>query len=260
MGSMTINKYIGYIRVSSVGQAADGYGLDIQEQAVRARVGEHHRKLEVYRDEGVSGRLLDRKGLSEALRAVDKGDVVIVPRLDRLARDLISQELLLAEVRRRGGRLWSCADGEQAYLDDDPDDPSRRMIRQVLGAVSEYERAMVTLRLRGGRRAKRAKGGFGGGECPFGFHVADVGGLEPDRREQEILRFIARCRGEGYSYERIAHRLNNKAGMHPRKGKRWTRGTVWSISKPRLVAEQTEKLEGMDVEPQTGGMVRPARP
>jgi hypothetical protein len=59
----------------------------------------------------------------------------------RLAGDLVLQEQLLAEVWR-SGELLSTAGGE-AHLHDDP---SRRLIRQVLGAVSEYERAMIALR------------------------------------------------------------------------------------------------------------------
>jgi DNA invertase Pin-like site-specific DNA recombinase len=65
-------------------------------------------------------------------------DQEVVYRLDRLARDLVLQEQLLAEVWR-SGELFSTAGGE-ANLHGDPEDPSRRLLRQVLGAVSEYER------------------------------------------------------------------------------------------------------------------------
>ena len=60
-----------------------------------------------------------------------------VYRLDRLARDLIVQETVLAEVKRLGGEVFSTSAAEAGYLSDDPDDPSRKLIRQVLGAVAE---------------------------------------------------------------------------------------------------------------------------
>jgi DNA invertase Pin-like site-specific DNA recombinase len=63
-------------------------------------------------------------------------------------------------VRRLGGGAFSTSAAESGYLVDDPDDPSRKLIRQILGAVSEYERAMIPLRLRSGRHRKAKHGGF----------------------------------------------------------------------------------------------------
>jgi DNA invertase Pin-like site-specific DNA recombinase len=76
--------------------------------------------------------------------------------------------------------------GGEANLHDDPEDPSRRLIRQVLGAVSEYERAMIALRLRRGRAAKGARGGFAYGSPAFG-HRAAGRALVPDEREQAAI-------------------------------------------------------------------------
>jgi DNA invertase Pin-like site-specific DNA recombinase len=71
-------------------------------------------------------------------------DQEVVYRLDRLARDLVLQEQLLAEVwRSRGAVLDRRWGGEPPRR---PEDPSRRLLRQVLGAVSEDERAMIALR------------------------------------------------------------------------------------------------------------------
>ena len=110
-------------------------------------------------------------------------------RLDRLARDLVLQEQLLAEVWRMGATVSSTAAGEDAYLNDDPGDPSRRLIRQVLGAVSDYERAMVRLRLATGRRHKADAGGYAYGAPPFGFR-SDGGQLVPRLEEQPALALI----------------------------------------------------------------------
>lgn len=87
------------------------------------------------------GALLDAFNLIKA----SKADGLVVYRLDRLVRDLIVQETLLAEVRRLGGEVFSTSAAEAGYLSDDPDDPSHKLIRQVLGAVAEYERSMIAL-------------------------------------------------------------------------------------------------------------------
>lgn len=221
---------IGYIRVSTNGQA-DGFGPDIQRAAIVEWCGTHDiTSASVYSDEGVSGKILERPGLGGALQQLGEGDVLIVARLDRLARDLVTQELLLADIRRRGADLVSCADGEQTYLADTPDDPSRKMIRQVLGAVAEYEREMVKLRLSLGRRAKRAAGGYAGGEPPFGWHLAAAGGLEQDDREQRVLRVMRYHRTVGgHTLDEVASVLNNLYRHHPRRGQRWTKQSVHRV-------------------------------
>ena len=64
-------KLVGYIRVSTQGQADDGLGLEIQEKAIRRWAREHHHRLvAIYRDEGVSGASDEREGLTEALAAI----------------------------------------------------------------------------------------------------------------------------------------------------------------------------------------------
>jgi DNA invertase Pin-like site-specific DNA recombinase len=157
---------IGYLRVSTDRQVEEGFGLDVQLEAVEAWTAERGAVLvHVFRDEGKSGgEGLDvRLELGLALEAVQEGRGVglVVPRLDRLARDLMVQEQLLAEVWRAGGEVWSCSKAESQYLvRDDPGDPSRKLIRQILGAVAEYERAMIRLRLAAGRARKHAAGGY----------------------------------------------------------------------------------------------------
>ena len=126
----------------------------------------------------------------------------MVPRLDRLARDLIVQETILAEVRRIGGEVFSTSPAEASYLTDDPDDPSRKMIRQVLGAVSEYERSMVVLRLRNGRRRKAQMGGYASGAPAFGLEARD-GDLIESQEEQVTIKRICELRASGASLREI---------------------------------------------------------
>jgi DNA invertase Pin-like site-specific DNA recombinase len=111
---------------------------------------------------------------------------LIVYRLDRLARDLVLQEQLLADIRRMGADVFSTSSAEGSYLTDDPDDPSRKLIRQVLGAVNEYERAIIALRLRSGRRKKYDNGGYAFGSPPYGWRAVRRDLVE-DPEEQAAL-------------------------------------------------------------------------
>jgi DNA invertase Pin-like site-specific DNA recombinase len=223
-------KVIGYVRVSTDRQAERGFGVVIQERAVRAWARRHgHRLVEIHRDEGVSGSngLDTRVGLAGALQGLRdrKAHGLVVPRLDRLARDLVLQETLLGEVRRLGGEVFSCSDAEAEFLVDDPADPSRRLIRQILGAVAEYERSMIALRLRAGRRSKAEAGGYAGdGSPPYGWEAVD-GALRPVEPEQRVIGRARALRASGLSLRSIADSLHAE-GFGPRRGQQWHPQTI----------------------------------
>ena len=226
-------KLVAYLRVSTDKQAEQGLGLEVQEQAIRkwARANGHRITLWTS-DEGISGSngLDTRIGLAEALAAVRDGEVgaLVVYRLDRLARDLTLQESLLAEIRRTGGDLFSTSNAEAEFLVDDPDDPSRKMIRQVLGAVNEFERSMIALRLRSGRARKAEKGGFAYGSPPFGYR-AENGELIPVPEEFDTVARIRALHAEGRSLREIGSALEAEGRTTKRGGTRWHPTTVQSV-------------------------------
>lgn len=220
-----------YLRVSTDRQAEHGLGLDVQRAAITAWAKAHDHRVTMWTaDEGVSGSngLDARVGLAEALDALRTHAVgaLVVYRLDRLARDLVLQEQLLADVWRMGGRVCSTSASEDAYLDPEgaADDPSRALVRQILGAVSQYERSMIRLRLRSGKVRKRASGGFTGGQVPLGWRAED-GALVADEAEQEALRRILRLRVEGLSLRGICAVLEAE-GVRAKRGGTWHPQTV----------------------------------
>ena len=151
---------IAYTRVSSDGQL-DGFGIDTQERAIASWTKAHgHRIVRTVSDVGVSGATdaVDRPGLSAALEALDAREAhgLVVARLDRLARALTVQEAALAFIWRIGAEVFTADAGQ--VLRDDPDDPMRTALRQVVGVFAELDRRMVVKRLRDGRAAKSATG------------------------------------------------------------------------------------------------------
>jgi DNA invertase Pin-like site-specific DNA recombinase len=89
----------------------------------------------------------------EALEA-NGTKTIVVETANRFARDLMVQEVGFAMLRARGIDLIA-ADSPTSFLDDTP---TARLIRQVLGAVSEFEKAMLVAKLRGARDRKRRTG------------------------------------------------------------------------------------------------------
>lgn len=226
-------KLIGYVRVSSDSQL-DGFGLQTQEAAIRTWARQHSAVLKgLIQDVGVSGatEAWTRPGLSEVLQSVTQGDAqgVIVARLDRLARALTVQEATLAVVWRSGGTVVAADSG--IVLKDDPDDPMRTALRQVVGVFAELDRRMVVKRLRDGRVAKAQAGRKAVGAYPYGYAGQGKGAerdAAPVSAEQEVVHSILERRQAGHTYRSIAQALDD-AGVPPRRAGSWSPMTVRSI-------------------------------
>ena len=224
-------KVVAYVRVSTDAQV-DGLGLDIQQVQIRKwSKANGHKVVGVEADEGKSGSdgLESRDALASAMRRLRSGEAagLVVYRLDRLARDLVLQESLLAEVRRHGAEVFTTSPSEAAFLADDPDDPSRRLIRQVLGAVAEYERGLIKLRLASGRRRKCERGGYAYGAPPYGYR-SEAGVLVPDPIEHPALVRMLDLHKSGGSLNAIIATLDAE-GHRPKRGGRWHTSSVWRI-------------------------------
>jgi DNA invertase Pin-like site-specific DNA recombinase len=166
----------------------------------------------------------DRTGLEEALSAIrfNGASGLVVTSLDRLARSLSVQEAALQQVWSGGGRVFTVESGE--ILADDPDDPMRTFVRQVLGAVSQLEAGMIARRLARGRHHKAETGGYAYGAPPFGYR-SEGGELVPDPIEQDVIDQMADLRGQEMSLRQIAATLNEKR-VASKRGGQWHPQTV----------------------------------
>ena len=225
---------VAYLRVSTETQAERGFGLAVQETDVGSYVTSVGLRVAMWcRDEGISGTkdASERPGLTAALSAIRTGEVsgLVVARLDRLARTLTVQEAVLAQVWRYGGAMYSADVGE--IMADDPDDPMRTFVRQVMGAAAQLDRATTVSRLRAGRREKAEQGGYAGGRPAFGWCAVD-GRLEPLEPEQATIRRVADLRGCGASLRAIAATLTAEE-RRPRTG-------TWSPAQLRRIVARSE--------------------
>lgn len=210
---------VAYVRVSSESQARNGNGLKIQQRDVKAWTkANKHRLVGVCSDEGLSGTLPaeQRPGLVRALEMIRSGEAtaLLVPSLDRLGRKLTTQEASLALAWDAGARVYSVDEGE--ILQDDPDDPMRTAIRQMRGVMHQLDKALITKRLRAGRQAKIADGGYAGGHTPYGFTVKD-GAIAKDASEAKIVETVTTMRRKQASYRTICEALSD-SGMTARSG------------------------------------------
>lgn len=211
-------KAYGYIRVSGKGQVK-GDGFTRQEKAIRDYAEEHGVQLvKIFREKGVSGTLADRPALAELIVDLEENGhgikTVIVERLDRLARDLMIQETIIQDLREIEVDLISVSEGAD-LLDDDP---TRKLVRQILGAISEYEKSLLVQKLRAARQRKRAKVG----KCEGRKSYKDIA---PETIDQ-IRSLRRKPKGEQRkTYKEIAEILNLR-GVPTLNGQPWTHQTV----------------------------------
>jgi site-specific DNA recombinase len=158
-----------YARVSTTRQA-QAQTIEQQLDRLRAAVAERGWELDdqhAYRDDGYSGARLGRPGL-DRLRdhaALAGLDAVLVTAPDRLARNYVHQVLLIDELAGHGCRV--------EFLDRPmSDDRHDQLLLQIRGAVAEYERTLITERMRRGRHARlRAGTLLPWTRPPFGYRL-----------------------------------------------------------------------------------------
>lgn len=216
-------RIVSYTRVSTDQQAEHGLGLTIQRDAIRAwaKAG-GHKIVATLSDKGISGSngLDTRPDLAEAFRLLEAGkaDALVVYRLDRLSRKLASQLVWTEQLESKGKQVISVTEPDVGQ------DEMRTLVRQMLGAVAEYERATIVRRMQGGRAAKAKAGGYAYGSPAFGQRSEDHN-LVPDEREAAIAARIASLRAEGKSLAKIAAQLNTD-GVPAKRGGAWSPVTV----------------------------------
>jgi DNA invertase Pin-like site-specific DNA recombinase len=147
----------------------------------------------------------------------------VVRELERLSRDVLVQEQLMRDVWGQGKEVLSTAPSE-ADLRDDPEDPTRRLIRIIIGAVHAHNRDMTVLRMQRGKRRKQQRGGYLEGTARYGYHPVNKE-LAPDPTEQTIAHHIRRLHRDGLSIRKIADQLNAER-IPAKRGGPWHPTTV----------------------------------
>src|SRR5215470_14576451 len=132
----------GYARVSTDGQTLASQDAQLHEAGC----------AKVY-SEKVSGAKTDRAELRKLLKRLEPGDVLIVTRLDRLARSTRDLLNVLDEIAKRGAGFRSLAD---AWADTAT--PHGKLMLTVLGGLAEFERSLIAARTGEGRKRAQARG------------------------------------------------------------------------------------------------------
>jgi site-specific DNA recombinase len=214
---------VGYIRVSTEGQAENGLGLSIQESQIQQFCDKSPQLslAKIYKDAGLSGASIDnRPALLQLLEDARQGlfKKVIVAKLDRIARDTFYTLWIEKELKKYSVELYSIAEPYRW------DDPVQKIFLQIISSFAEYEKNRIVERLYAGRRKKLESGKYAGGRPAYGYKAKD-GKLTLNRHEAETIREIRALRMGRMSYQRIAEKLNAK-GVKPSRADKFYASTI----------------------------------
>lgn len=214
-----------YLRVSN--QQSDTQSIEIQKAQIDSFLSKNPnlKLFRYYVDDGISGAKLSRPGLDELLNdgRQKKFSVVLVAKMDRLARDLYIQLFLEKELALQKVQLISISEavnGEGALVS---------AMRHVVAIFASLEREKIKERLLAGRQIKLKAGKYAGGRLALGY-ISENSELKVDMHDAQIVRAIRKLRMARLSYARIAQKLNAE-GFKSKNGKPFGPSTIFYVMK-----------------------------
>jgi len=225
-------KAYGYIRCSGLSQG-DGDGPERQRMAIIAYCGMNEIEIAGWFDEFHTGTDLEGRPEFRKMREamVSNGiRIVVVEKMDRLARSIMVQETIIGDFKNNGITLKSATLGEDDLCGDDP---TRVLIRQILACFFDYERKMIVSKLKAARERIKEQGRAPGAKnySPDPALNKNAEGRKPYGQkpgEAEPLRMILAWHRANVACGSIAANLNS-AGIPSRRGKSWRASVVAKI-------------------------------
>lgn len=200
-------KAFGYLRVSGKDQI-EGDGFPRQREAINKYAKAFgYRITEWFQEAAITGKTEweARPAWLDMISKLNGVETIMVEGLDRLARDLMVQEHIIADLRRRHVNLVSVKEPDLCI-----DDPGRKLLRQIMGAIAEYDRAMITSKLSGARKRMKLATGRCEGRKPYGDRAG----------ETEAIAYMRSLRQSGAKWVDVALKMD-EAKYSTRSGKPW---------------------------------------
>ncbi|MFC5529515.1 recombinase family protein [Cohnella yongneupensis] len=248
---------IGYVRVSTSGQAKDGYSLTYQKDEIRSYCQEQGwNLLNVYSDEGISGAKVDedalevdRIGFQSMLSALATRtyDAVVVLNTSRLWRSDIVKVLVHREFKKYGVDVKSIDQPTYSIFKRDPSD---FLINGLMELLDAYQRLEICMKLSRGRNKKAEQGGYAGGRAAFGYKARKGNkAIEVNEKQaQAVIRlFDIREQYPSWTLERIASALNEE-GFTTQQGKMFTKVQVKRILDRKSLYQGLYRYGGIEAE------------
>lgn len=208
---------IGYARVSTEEQGVSGAGLAAQRRAIKAECERRGWQLARIEEDVLSGRTLNRPGLTQALDACRSGDVsgIVVAKLDRLSRSLVDFAGLLVEAQKGGFNLVALD------LGVDLSTPAGEFLASVMASAAQWERRIIGQRTKDALSIRREQG-------------VTLG--RPPLPRDALGRRVASMRKRGKTLQAISDTLNSESVPTLRGGQEWRPSSVRAVLRRKRLA------------------------
>jgi DNA invertase Pin-like site-specific DNA recombinase len=210
-----------YIRVSTEDQAREGYSLDAQKERLIAYCeAQGWEPLDIYQDDGHSGRNTRRPAYQRMLQDKDRWDIMLVMKMDRIHRNSKNFMIMMESLEKWGKKFTSMNESL------DTSNAVGRFVVDIIQRIAQLESEQIGERTYMGM-AQKAESGSGllGFNPPYGYSIAE-NDLCIIPEEASVVQEIFSKYMAGETMSNIAWALN-KNEVPTRRGFMWT---VWSIS------------------------------
>jgi len=209
---------IGYSRVSTGKQ---DLSLAVQEKKINQYANLHDLEIsQIISDHGISAKTFNRPGIRQIIELIKAKQVktIIIYKLDRLTRSIKDLNEFIELTLKNDVSLISIQDSINTKT------ATGRLIINVLGSVSQWEREVIAERTTEALQEKKKQGKKYTNIAPYGYRWKGKQ-LVKDNTEQEIIKQIFSLRTNGFSYQKIANELNNKKIL-TRKNTNWSKQLI----------------------------------
>lgn len=214
--------------MSTTGQAEDGYSLEAQRKKIEAYCDLHDLDLaEIIEDAGLSGKsIAGRPGIQRVIDLVKSSKVanVVIFKLDRLARNVKEANEIVELLKKKGVHLHCIAEKI------DTGSATGKPFFNILAAMAEWEREIISERTRLALSVKRDNGQRVSGKAPYGFRFDDQGNCVIVDEEQAVIAQVRELKANGYTIRAIVEHLEAH-GYRNRAGKPFGVSEVWKIAR-----------------------------
>lgn len=205
-----------YTRVSTNRQAKEGESLNDQEQQCKEVIEKHNANIEkridewklehVFREEGKSGGSLKKRDkLQQLLEVVKKNDVVIITKIDRLARNMYDFYEVAGRINEQGANIYII---QYAGFIDEGDSPFKDLSINMLVGVADAERKLIRQRVGEAMQYRRKKGQMTTQSVPFGYRLTEEKKVEIDPDRADFVRWVFKRYDETGSINQVAREAN----------------------------------------------------
>lgn len=246
-------KVVGYLRVSTSDQAANGVSLESQENKIKQWVNFKEWELvNIYRDDGISGKRMDnRDDFKRMINDIEPGMGVIVYSLSRLSRSLRDTLAIVDYFKKNDIELVTLVENI------DTSTATGKFIFVVFSALNELESDQAGERTREIMSYKKKIGEKTGGATPYGFSSEivkkdgkEVKILKENKEDNKMISDIIEKRRSGMKLKEICNELNLE-GIKTKTGKEWSVKMLWKLLSKKgesksFTKRKKGKLEGVN--------------